>query len=855
MTEPTNLGTQHSRAVIDNGALGTREIIFSTGRLARQAAGSALAQLGDTVVLSATTASKQPRDQLDFFPLTVDVEERMYAAGRIPGSFFRREGRPSEDAILTCRLIDRPLRPSFVKGLRNEIQVVETVFALDPEHPYDVVAINAASMSTKLAGLPFSGPIGATRMAHVDGQWVAFPTRQELTRATFDMVVAGRVLPDGDVAIMMVEAEATEHTIGLIAGGAPAPTEEVVASGLEASKPAIRALCRAQDELAAVAAKPTGEFPVFLEYSEDVYETVAAAFRDEVAEALRIAGKAEREEALERIKDAAYERFGAPGSGFEGREKEIGPALRSLTKREVRARVLRDQVRIDGRGSRDIRPLTAEVQVLPRVHGSAIFERGETQILGVTTLNMLRMEQTLDTLAPEKSKRYMHNYNFPPFSTGETGRVGAPKRREIGHGALAERALIPVLPSREEFPYAIRQVSEALGSNGSTSMGSVCASTMSLLSAGVPLRAHVAGIAMGLISDEVEGKTEYVTLTDILGAEDAYGDMDFKVAGTREFVTALQLDTKLDGIPSDVLAGALQQAYDARLTILDVMAEAIASPAGMSKYAPRVTTIRIPVDKIGMVIGPKGQTINAIQDETGAEITIEDDGTIYVGATDGPSAEAAVERINAIANPTMPKVGDRFLGTVVKTAAFGAFVSLLPGRDGLLHISKVGNGKRVERVEDFLNVGDKVEVQIADIDGRGKIYLDKVRPEGEEAPPAEGAGRPPARDRGDRGPRDRGDRDRDRGDRDRSHGERGPGRDRGERGPSRDGDRPFRDSSDRGSSSDRGPSDRGPSDRGPSDRGPSDRGPSDRGPSDRGPDEGGDGGEGGEPRRRRHRHT
>jgi polyribonucleotide nucleotidyltransferase len=767
MTEQTTLGTQHAKAVIDNGRFGTREVVFSTGRLARQAAGSVLAQLGDTVVLSATTASKQPKEQFDFFPLTVDVEERMYAAGRIPGSFFRREGRPSEDAILTCRLTDRPLRPSFVKGLRNEVQVVLTVLALDPAYPYDVVAINAASISTKLSGLPFSGPIGATRMAHVEGEWVAFPTYDELSRATFDMVVAGRALPDGDVAIMMVEAEATEHTVALVAGGAQAPTEEVVASGLDAAKPAIRELCRAQAELAAVAAKPTVEFPVFPDYESDVYDAVAGAVRSEVAEALKIAGKHEREDALDRIKDRAYELVGPQ---FEGREKEIGAAFRSLTKAEVRARVLRDQVRIDGRGLRDIRPLTAEVQVLPRVHGSALFERGETQILGVSTLNMLRMEQQLDTLSPEKHKRYMHNYNFPPFSTGETGRVGAPKRREVGHGALAERALIPVLPSREEFPYAIRQVSEALGSNGSTSMGSVCASTMSLLSAGVPLKAPVAGIAMGLVSDEVEGKTEYVTLTDILGAEDAFGDMDFKVAGTRDFVTALQLDTKLDGIPSDVLAGALQQAHDARQTILDVMQDAIESPARMSEYAPRVTTVKIPVDKIGMVIGPKGQTINAIQDETGAEISIEDDGTIYVGATNGPSAEAAVERINAIANPTMPKVGDKFLGTVVKTAAFGAFVSLLPGRDGLLHISKVGDGKRVDKVEDYLNVGDKVEVQIADIDARGKIYLDKVRPEGEAAP-AEAAERPAGRDRGDRGPRDRGDRS-DRPPR----GERGPGR-------------------------------------------------------------------------------
>jgi len=756
MTEHNSLGTQQSTAVIDNGSFGTREITFSTGRLAKQAAGSVIAQLGDTVVLSATTASKQPKEQFDFFPLTVDVEERMYAAGRIPGSFFRREGRPSEDAILTCRLTDRPLRPSFVKGLRNEVQVVATILALDPAHPYDVVAINAASMSTKLSGLPFSGPIGATRMAHIEGQWVAFPTHEELSRATFDMVVAGRVLADGDVAIMMVEAEATANVVALVAAGAVAPTEEVVASGLEAAKPAIRELCRAQSEIAAVAAKPVAEFPVFLDYQDDVYQAVATVAKAEVAEALKIAGKAEREEALDRVKDKAIE---VVGPQFEGREKEISAAFRSLVKSEVRVRVLRDQVRIDGRGPRDIRPLTAETEVLPRVHGSALFERGETQILGVTTLNMLRMEQQLDTLSPEKHKRYMHNYNFPPYSTGETGRVGAPKRREIGHGALAERALIPVLPSREEFPYAIRQVSEALSSNGSTSMGSVCASTMSLLSAGVPLKAPVAGIAMGLISDEVEGKTQYVSLTDILGAEDAYGDMDFKVAGTREYVTALQLDTKLDGIPSDVLAAALQQAHDARQTILDVMQEAIEAPATMSEYAPRVTTVKIPVDKIGMVIGPKGQTINAIQDETGAEISIEDDGTIYVGATNGPSAEAAVERINAIANPTLPKIGDKFLGTVVKTAAFGAFISLLPGRDGLLHISKVGNGKRVERVEDFLNVGDKVEVSIADIDARGKIYLDKVRAEGEEAPAeADGGDRPPARG-GDRGPRDRGDRD------------------------------------------------------------------------------------------------
>ncbi|MGX5656611.1 polyribonucleotide nucleotidyltransferase [Geodermatophilus nigrescens] len=720
-------GVTTATAVIDNGSHGSRTITFETGRLAKQAAGSVVVSMGDTMLLSATTAGKHPKEHFDFFPLTVDVEERMYAAGRIPGSFFRREGRPSEDAILTCRLIDRPLRPTFAKGLRNEVQVVITVLSLDPAHLYDVLAINGASASTQLSGLPFSGPVGGTRVALVDGQWVGFPTHEELEDAVFDMVVAGRLLPDGDVAIMMVEAEATEKTIQLVSGGATAPTEEVVAQGLEAAKPFIRALCEAQAALAEKAAKPVAEFPRFLDYQDDVYAAVESAALERLTQAQAIAGKTERNDATDALKD---EVTASLAEQFAGRDKEVSAAFRAVTKKVVRQRILRDKVRIDGRGLTDIRPLSAEVEVLPRVHGSALFERGETQILGVTTLNMLRMEQQLDTLSPVNRKRYMHNYNFPPYSTGETGRVGSPKRREIGHGALAERALVPVLPDREEFPYAIRQVSEALGSNGSTSMGSVCASTLALLNAGVPLKAPVAGIAMGLVSDEVDGKTQYVALTDILGAEDAFGDMDFKVAGTKDFVTALQLDTKLDGIPSDVLAQALTQARAARLHILDVMNEAIDAPDEMSPYAPRVTTVRIPVDKIGAVIGPKGQMINSIQDETGADITIEDDGTIYVGASDGPSAQAAVDRINAIANPQMPKVGERFLGTVVKTTPFGAFVSLLPGKDGLVHISKLGGGKRIGKVEDVVNVGDKLQVEITDIDARGKISLVPVAAEG-----------------------------------------------------------------------------------------------------------------------------
>ncbi|MFW5469864.1 polyribonucleotide nucleotidyltransferase [Knoellia sp. CPCC 206435] len=730
-----------AEATIDNGSFGTRTVRFETGRLAKQAGGAVSAYLDeDTMLLSTTTAGKHPREGFDFFPLTVDVEERMYAAGKIPGSFFRREGRPSTDAILTCRLIDRPLRPTFTKGLRNEVQVVISVLALNPDVQYDVLAINAASASTQISGLPFSGPIGAVRVSLIDDQWVAFPNFSDIERSTFDMVVAGRVAGE-DVAIMMVEAESTEFTWDLVKSeGKTAPTEDVVAAGLEAAKGFIRTLCEAQASLAAEAAKPIQEFPLFLDYSDELYAAVEAKVSEQTAAALQIAGKQEREDRLDEIKSELHLALVGDGEDVEGeyadQSKDVSAAYRAVQKKLIRQRIITDKVRIDGRGLADIRALSAEVEVLPRVHGSAIFERGETQIMGVTTLNMLRMEQQLDTLSPVTRKRYMHNYNFPPFSTGETGRVGSPKRREIGHGALAERALMPVLPTREEFPYAIRQVSEALSSNGSTSMGSVCASTLSLLNAGVPLRAPVAGIAMGLVTAEVDGQTQYAALTDILGAEDAFGDMDFKVAGTREFVTAIQLDTKLDGIPADVLGGALTQAREARLHILDVMNEAIDAPDEMSPFAPRVISVQVPVDKIGEVIGPKGKMINQIQDDTGAQISIEDDGTIYIGATDGPSAEAARAAINAIANPQMPEVGERFLGTVVKTTTFGAFISLLPGKDGLLHISEVRKlvgGKRIDNVDDVLAVGQKVQVELKEVDPRGKLSLAAVIAEGDAA--------------------------------------------------------------------------------------------------------------------------
>ncbi|MBE6485079.1 MAG: polyribonucleotide nucleotidyltransferase [Actinomycetaceae bacterium] len=720
-----------AEAVIDNGSFGSRTIRFETGRLARQANGSALAYLdGDTTVFAATTASKAPKEHFDFFPLTVDVEERAYAAGRIPGSFFRREGRPGTEAILAARLIDRPLRPAFKKGMRNEVQVVAEVLTIHPDEAYDVVAINAASMSTSLAGLPFSGPIGGTRMALIDGQWVAFPRWSELERATFSMAIAGRVTDD-DVAIMMVEAQAPGGADDVIKAGGTKPTEEVVAAGLEAAKPVIRTLCEAQQKLIDECGKPTGDYQFFPDHTDEQLEAVTEQIGDRFQPILGIVAKAERDTALNDLTDAVVEEL---AERFPEQEDMIAAAVNTAFKKTMRLHVLTEGVRMDGRTPVEIRTISAEAGVLPRVHGSALFQRGETQILGVTTLNMLKMEQQLDNLSPITRKRYIHHYNFPPYSTGETGRVGSPKRREIGHGHLAEMALESQLPGREEFPYAIRQVSETMGSNGSSSMGSVCASTLSLLNAGVPLKAPVAGIAMGLVSATVDGETKYCTLTDILGAEDALGDMDFKVAGTREYVTALQLDTKLEGIPAAVLDAALGQAREARFAILDLMNEAIDGPDEMAATAPRIISVKIPVDKIGEVIGPKGKMINQIQEDTGAEITIEDDGTVFIGASDGPSAEAARATINSIANPQMPEVGERLIGTVVKTTTFGAFVSLMPGRDGLLHISQIRRlvgGKRVENVEDVLNVGDKVEVEIAELDPRGKVSLNAVV-EGEE---------------------------------------------------------------------------------------------------------------------------
>ncbi len=703
-----------------------KTLTFETGKLAGQADGAVTVRLGDTVVLVTATASKAARDGADFFPLTVDIEERMYAAGKIPGSFFRREGKASDQAILTCRLIDRPLRPCFPDGFRNEVHVVGTILGADLTNPHDVVAINGASAALSLSGIPFEGPIGAVRVAYsTDGEWIPFPTYEEGDSSTFELVVAGRLLDDDDVAIMMVEAGGTETAWPSYEAGAPKVTEEVLAAGLEASKTWIRESIKDQLELieAAGGTKPTMAFSTVADYSHEVFEVVAEVGHARVTAAESLSDKAERVAAEEQARSEIIAELAERFAELPDAERQIKAAFRSLTKAVVRKRIVEEGVRIDGRGTRDIRPLSAEVGVLPSVHGSGLFQRGETQVLNVATLGMPRMEQMLDTLGVVDRKRYMHHYNFPPYSTGETGFMRGPKRREIGHGMLAERALVPVLPSKEEFAYTIRTVSDVMSSNGSTSMASVCGSTLSLMDAGVPIKAPVAGIAMGLVF--AEGK--YTTLTDILGAEDAFGDMDFKVAGTAEFVTALQLDTKIAGIPADVLAQALDQAKEARLKILAVMHDAIAEPRDeVGPTAPKIVSFEIPIDKIGEVIGPKGKVINAIQQETGADISVDDDGTVgrvSIGSTDSGAVQEAERQIKLILNPPTANVGQTYKGKVVNVTKFGAFVNILPGRDGLIHISKLGGGKRIDRVEDVVDLGDEIEVVVEDVDPNGKVSL------------------------------------------------------------------------------------------------------------------------------------
>ena len=716
----------------------SKTLSFETGLLAPQSQGAVVGRIGDTLVLATANAATSVREGIDFFPLTVDVEERMYAAGKIPGSFFRREGRPTDTAILTARLIDRPLRPSFADGYRNETQVVVTVLGADQENPHDVVAINAASAALMLSGIPFEGPIGAVRIAYTaEGQWIPHPTYQEGDASSFELVVAGREAADGDVAIMMVEAGGTETAWGMYQAGAPKVTEAVIADGLESSKTWIRESIELQRRLVAEAGtRPPIAYVPQVDYGEDVAARVAEVGTARVDKVTTITAKAEREAATDEVSASIVAEL---GEEFPGREAEIKAAVRSLTKKIVRQRIASSGVRIDGRSPSDIRPLYAAVGIVPTAHGSGLFQRGETQVLNVATLGMPRMDQLLDTIGVDEKKRYMHHYNMPPFANGETGRVGSPKRREIGHGLLAERALLPVVPPVEEFPYALRLVSEVLSSNGSTSMASVCASTLSLMDAGVPIKAPVAGIAMGL----VKVGEQYITLTDILGAEDAFGDMDFKVAGTADFVTALQLDTKIDGLPADVLAAALRQAHEARTKILAVMAEAIAEPRGeVRDTAPKIVSLEIPIEKIGEVIGPKGKVINALQLETGTDITVDDDGvvgTVTIGGRDGGAVAEARRRIEMILDPPKAEVGAVYTGKVVNITKFGAFVNILPGRDGLLHISKLGRGRRVEKVEDVVDLGDELEVRVEDIDPQGKVSL-SLAGEASETPGAQSTG-------------------------------------------------------------------------------------------------------------------
>lgn len=715
----TQLGTTEVSTPIS----GTdRTLQFSAGKLAQLAGGAVVGQIGNTIVLATATASKGVREGTDFFPLTVDVEERMYASGKIPGSFFRREGKASDLATLTARLTDRPLRPSFPEGFRNDVHVVITIIGADQENPHDVLAINAASAALAISDIPFEAPIGAVRVAYTTGgQWIPNPTFEEGDAATFELVVAGRLLADGDVAVMMVEAGGTEKSFDFYEAGASKVDEAALAQGLQESKKWIRESIELQQKLMAEhGVKPTMAYELQKDYTDEIFAAVAEIGTEGIMKAITTVDKAARNAASD---EAAANVLAALAERFPEDAKQIKAAFKSLSKKLVRKRIVEEGARIDGRGTRELRKLSAEVGLIPTAHGSALFQRGETQVLNISTLGMPKMDQMIDAITPEISKRYMHHYNFPPFSTGEPGFMRGPKRREIGHGLLAERALFPVVPSQAEFPYALRVVSDVMSSNGSTSMASVCGSSLSLMDAGVPIKAAVAGIAMGLVY--AEGK--YTTLTDILGDEDAFGDMDFKVAGTADVVTALQLDTKIDGIPADVLSAALDQAKEARLEILEVMRKAIDSPRlEVGGNAPKIISFQIPIDRIGEVIGPKGKVINTLQQETGADISVDDDGdvgTVVIGSTDGAAVAEARRRIDLILNPPTVEAGETYMGTVVTITKFGAFVNILPGRDGLVHISKLGSGKRIDRVEDVLNVGDKIEVRVDDVDPGGKIGL------------------------------------------------------------------------------------------------------------------------------------
>ncbi len=789
---------------IVTGMVGGKQLTLSTGKLAISAHGAVVLRLGGVELLITATANHAVREGIDFFPLTVDLEERMYAAGRIPGSFFRREGRPSEGAILGCRLIDRALRPSFSDGYRSETQVVAMPLSIDGENPFDILALIGASAALLVSPIPFEGPIGAARLALIKGEWVALPTHEEMAEGVFEITVAGRRNASGEIDVMMVEAGATPGGVRLVAAGDPPSDEAAVVEGLAKAKTIIAESIDLQLELRELVEIAPVDWPSVSDYSPEIMEKVEKAAGPALADLVRMADRRDRATAERNLREETVAAVSADDPDLAAEAKR---AFKQALKSTMRNRVVQEGVRLDGRAPTDIRQLTIEVGTVERTHGSGLFQRGETQVLNITTLGMLRMEQMLDDLGIEEGKRYMHHYNFPPFSTGEAGFMRGPRRREIGHGALAEKALLPVVPTPEDFPYALRLVSEVLSSNGSTSMASVCSSSLSLMDAGVPIIAPVAGIAMGLIHQD----GQYVTLTDILGDEDFMGDMDFKVAGTSEMITALQMDTKIAGLPTEILAQALSQARDARLFILEEMNKVISEPrAELKEWTPRIEAIEIPKDKIGEVIGPKGKMVRELEEETGVSIEIEETegkGIVRVASADGAALQAAVERINLIAFPPQPVEGKEYEGEVVNITTFGAFVNILPGRDGLLHISKIDPDRRVNQVEDYLSQGQKVKVVVEGTD-RGKVSL--ILAERLEGPPPGQESRPRERRDDRRGPR----RDDRRGPRRDGDDRRGPRRDGDDRrGPRRDGDDrrgPRRDGDDR-----RGPRRDGDDRRGP----------------------------------------
>ena len=679
--------------------IGGKSVVIETGKLAQQAGGSVTVRLGDTIVFAAATMGKQPREGQDFFPLTIEYEERMYAGGRIPGSFFRREGRPSEDAILIARLTDRPLRPLFPQDMRNEVQVVMFSLSADVENPLDILAINAASAALMISDIPWGGPVGAVRVGRIDGKLVINPTYAEMEDSDLDLRMAGT-----KDAILMVESGAKEIS------------EDVMVEALLFGHQSMQPIIALQEKMATEIGKPKREVPLFPLDANLVkaMQEKAASDLDQIHD--KYTGKTENYAAIDELEDRLVDEMSAED---DTQIEPLRAAYHEVYKQVVRARILDRNLRPDGRGLTEIRPIWCEVDVSPRAHGSGLFTRGETQVITLATLGTPKEAQEIDTLSPIDSKRYIHHYNFPPYSTGEVKNLRGQSRREIGHGALAERALMPVIPDEKDFPYTMRLVSEVLSSNGSSSMASVCGSTLALMDTGVPIKAPVAGVAMGLVK---EGD-RYVVLTDIQGAEDHLGDMDFKVAGTSEGITALQMDIKIKGITAEIMQKALSQAHDARLFILGKMLEVIPEPRKELKpHAPRITTIKIPIDKIGAIIGPGGKMIRALQEETNTKIDISDDGTVFIAAIDGKDEAAARERIEALTET--PQIGRIYTGKVTRVADFGAFVEILPGLDGMVHISQL-DSERVNKVEDVCSLGDELTVMVTNIDDAGKIRLSR----------------------------------------------------------------------------------------------------------------------------------